>query len=486
MLLRLTSVLVFLAIASSAFARGDSAPQDSRVFPLGDSGVFEPTPLTETLREGVDSKGAIYRYEVPHNWNGDLVMYAHGFRGCFRSDGTLVPLTVENPPLRAYYLANGYAWAASSYSKNCYDVKDGVESTNRLVRIFSKEVGKPNRTLITGFSMGGHVTGAAIEMFPNVRCPDGRRGYICRRFAHILGKLSGGVAYDGAAPRCGVMGDVEQFNYLSDFALAAAALAAEVNPLVQQEFPPPPDYYINKLPLIIGTLFAGDGAGYPFVLTEQGEKLKGLTREITGGDRPLFNEAFPLFQELLYGFSGADPTLDGVLPGILYDNRNRVYQFDADPVLTPAEESLNESIIRVKGNPRVNRKRFLRLQRIPEIRGRIAIPVLSVHTLGDLFVPFASEQIYAREVQSHGRSELLVSRATRAIGHCEFSSEELIQTFDDLVNWVNNGVRPAGDDILDPEKVSDTFYGCQFTKGTLPGEFATPEALRSGICELAQ
>lgn len=483
MLLRAFLVVVLVAVASSAFARGNSAPQDTRVFPLGDSGLFVPTPLTETLREGVDSKGAIYRYEVPYNWNGDLVMYAHGYRGCFDSTGALVPLTVDNPPLREYYLARGYAWAASSYSKNCYDVKDGVESTNRLARIFAKEVDTPNRTLITGFSMGGHVTGAAIEMFPNVRCPDGRRGRICRRFVHILGKLSGGVAYDGAAPHCGVMGDVEQFNYLGDFGLVATALAAEINPAVQQEFPPPADYYVNKLPQIIGTLFSDFGAGYPFGLTAQGEKLKDVTRQITGGERPLFNEAYPFFQDLLFGFSGSDPTLDGVLPGVLYDNRRREYQFDSDPALTPEEQALNESIIRVKKERGVNRKRFLRLQRVPEISGRISIPVLSVHTLGDLFVPFSSEQFYARDVQRHGRSDLLVSRATRAIGHCEFSGEELVQTFDDLVLWVNDGVKPSGDDILDPEKVADPFYGCQFTQGSAPS--GTPDALRDGACSLA-
>ena len=206
-----------------------------------------------------------------------------------------------------------------------------------------------------------------------------------------------------------------------------------------------------------------------------------MTRQISGGDRPIFDQAYPFFQELLFGFAGADPTLDGVLPGVLYDNTHRVYQFDADPALTPEEKALNDAIVRVAKDRGVNRKRFLRLQRVPEITGRISIPVLSVHTLGDLFVPFSSEQIYAREVAAHGRSDLLVSRATRAVGHCEFSPEELIETFDDLVLWVNEGIKPAGDDILDPEKVANPFYGCQFTKGSVN----TPDALRGGFCALA-
>ena len=477
----LTAMLVITLPANAGHRQ--TVPQDDRVFPLGDSGPFGPTPLTAILQEGIDSKGAVYRYEVPFGWNGSLVMYAHGFRGCIADPvtGALVPLTVDNPPLREYYLVRGYAWAASSYSKNCYDVKDGVESTNRLVRIFSREVGKPEQTLITGFSMGGHITGAAIEMFPNVRCPEGRRGHLCRRFAEILGKLSGGVRYHGAAPHCGVMGDVSLFNYFGDYAYGAEALAAEVNPFVQSQFPPPVDYSTTTLPLVIGTLFSNNGADFPTGLTPQGEKLRELTRQISGGDRPLFDQAFPVWTAFLFGFAGADGTVDGVLSGNIYDNRKRVYQLDGDPALNVDEQVLNDTILRIRKDRGVNKRRFLRLQRIPEIKGRISVPVISVHTTGDLFVPFSMEQDYARDVARRHRSDLLVTRATRAIGHCDFSAEELIRTFDDLVLWVDEGVKPAGDDVLDPENVANPFFGCQFTEG-LAG---TPEILRSDVCNLA-
>ena len=57
-----------------------------------------------------------FRAEVPDNWNGDLVIWAHGFRG------TGLELTVDNHPLRQLLIALGYAWAASSYSRNDYDI----------------------------------------------------------------------------------------------------------------------------------------------------------------------------------------------------------------------------------------------------------------------------------------------------------------------------------------------------------------------------
>jgi len=460
---RVVSIFVLLVSSGSAWARHSEVevPQDSREFFVDEAKLpFEGIPGLPSTREwGVDN-GAGFRIEIPDNWNGDLVMYTHGFRG----DG--LELTVDSPPLRPHYLARGFAWAASSYSANFYDVRAGVESTNSLARYFKRNVARPDRIFITGFSMGGHVIGAAIEMFPNFKCPDGRRGRLCRRFARILGKFSGGIRYAGAAPACGVMGDTELFDYFGDFSYAAETLAG-----VESQFPAPDDYVSQILVPTLFGLFDNPleilGPN-PTLATPnaQGEKLRALTTIRSGGPRPLADFSFQFFQQLLFSFSGADGTLDGVVSGNIYDNIGRVLQLDTDPELTADEQALNEMILRIARDPGVNRSRFLKLERVPIIRGRLSIPVLSIHTLGDLFVPFSMEQIYAREAIDHGRSDFLVSRATRAVGHCEFSPEELIETFDDLVSWVDTGVRPDGDDILDADNVADPLFGCQFSRGT--------------------
>ena len=456
--------------------RSVTIPQDSRVFEMGESGPFEETPYTLTMKETIDSKGAIIRYEVPVNWNGDLVLYAHGFRG--RCVDDLPPLTVDNPPIREHLLEQGYAWAASSYSKNCYDVKDGVESTNRLARIFSEEVGEPKRRFIMGFSMGGHVTGAAIEMFPNVRCPSGEKGETCQRFVTALGELTGGVRYDAAAPMCGNMGDVELFDYFGDFHFAAEALASAVDPSIQSQYPAPSDYATTTLPAVTGALFAD----YPNTTSAQGDLLRELARHSSGGDRPIFDAAFPFYMDLLFSLAGSDGSIDGVVSGNLYDNRNRVIQLDADPAINADEQPLNDSILRVRRDRGVNIKRRTQLKRVPEITGRIDIPVITVHTLGDLFVPMSMQQSYARAVAEQGRSDLLVSRATRGVSHCDFSAEEIATAFDDLAQWVDDGVKPAGDDILNPAVVADPLFGCQFTEGL---SAVTPEFLRGDACAAA-
>ena len=94
------------------------------------------------------------------------------------------------------------------------------------------------------------------------------------------------------------------------------------------------------------------------------------------------------------------------------------------------------------------------------------MPVLSMHTLGDLFVPFSMEQIYARRAAANGDAGHLVTRAIRDINHCGFNTVEMEEGFAALANWVDNGVKPAGDDILTPATVANSNFGCAFTRGS--------------------
>lgn len=76
---------------------------------------FDPLPGAEAYWGLDENPGAAadgWRIEVPANWNGGLVLWAHGYRGVEPE------LTVDDPPLRAYFIAKGWAWAASSYRAN--------------------------------------------------------------------------------------------------------------------------------------------------------------------------------------------------------------------------------------------------------------------------------------------------------------------------------------------------------------------------------
>jgi pimeloyl-ACP methyl ester carboxylesterase len=83
-----------------------------------------------------------------------------------------------------------------------------------------------------------------------------------------------------------------------------------------------------------------------------------------------------------------------------------------------------------------------------ELTGRITVPVLAIHETGDARVPFSLQQAYRRRTLAAGTSNLLVQRAIRWGGHCAFDGEAREQAFDDLVAWIERGVKPDGDDVL--------------------------------------
>jgi pimeloyl-ACP methyl ester carboxylesterase len=405
---------------------------------------FDPLPGA-TAYWGVHT-GAGYRIEVPENWNGDLVIWAHGFRGA-----DSLELIVDNHPLRELLIPLGYAWAASSYRRNDYDVSSGVQDSHALSKRFNGIVGKPDRVYFSGASMGGHITAVAIEQYPN--------------------------SYDGALPVCGVLGDFELFDFFLDFNVAAQQIGTS-----SSTFPVDPlTYLFGTVPAIKANLEAAPG-GWPVFLNAHGVNLKNLTELRSGGDRPNFDEAwffwniFPDFQSGPGNFLFDLGTTDGTLvrsPGVAVDNQDVVYQFDTDPALTADEDTFNDSVFRQTADPQARNQNGL--AQVPVITGEISIPVLTLHNLGDLFVPVHNEIEYAHRVAAQGNSDLLVQRAIRGVNHCGFTGNELGAAFLDLVGWVESGVKPAGDNWLDPAAVADPEFGCTFTDPTPGGHIlATP------------
>jgi hypothetical protein len=379
--------------------------------------------------------GAGYRVEVPDNWNGDLAVWAHGFRG------TGLELTVEDHPLRALLISQGFAWAASSYARNDYDIWNGVHDTHALVKRFNGLVGVPNRVFIAGASMGGHIGAVSIEQHA--------------------------TTYDAALLVCGAIGDYELFDYFLDFNAAAQQIGTGAS-----EFPVDPVQYVGvTVPQIKANLESVPG-GWPVFLNADGQNLKSLTALRSGGVRPNFEEAFffwntfPEFAtgpgNFLFDLGIGDGTLPRT-PGVGVDNADVVYQFDSDPNLTPGEQALNDGIVRVAADPQGRHPNGL--SQVPVVSGDIQVPVLTLHNLGDLFVPVLNEVEYATRVEANGKGDLLVQRAIRGVLHCDFTAEEFGTAFLDLVSWVDSGVQPAGDDFLDPAAVADPQFGCNFTDG---------------------
>ncbi|TDD05119.1 hypothetical protein E1292_17850 [Nonomuraea deserti] len=409
-----------LLVSTGAAATAGDRPRGDRPLP---GYIIHNPPLEPAMVHGRPSRvlqgvqgHAAYDIEVPPRWNGGLLMWAHGFRGETRV------LTVDPPAygLRQRLLDQGYAWAASSYYANDYDVRAGVLSTRDLARHFQRVVGKPERVYLAGVSMGGHVAVRSIEQYPGV--------------------------YDAALPMCGVLGDHELFDFFLDFHLVAQDLADV------PAYPFPEDYAASAVPRIRDRL----GLAGQEPANELGEQLRAIVVNLTGGERPGARAAFAHWKDFLFGLAGPDG--GGTLarePGRVATNLGTRYR-PASPV------NVDASVQRVPPAAPVLRRTH-RLTAVPAVSGRIDVPVLSLHNLGDNFVPFSMEQHYRADVDRHGRGELLVQRAIRAAGHCEFSDAEVGAAWDDLVRWERGGPRPAGDDVSRPAVVADPGYGCRFS-----------------------
>ena len=374
-------------------------------------------------------QGAAYRIEVPLDWNGDVVFWEHGYRGT----GTTVYVSDPSYDLRRTYIENGYAWAASSYSANRYDIEAGVRSTEQLAKLFDRLVGKADQRYLQGVSMGGHVIGVLLER-------------------------NRGVEWAGAAPMCGVMGDRELYDFFLDYNLLAQALSGvDAYPL-----PPQEEYFSQVVPQIKAALGTPTEANPNHTgLTDEGEVFRDLITAISGGERPGDDEAFGYWEgrSFVYGVVTTEPAgLDGVAPGRVWTNADTDYPID----YTFEEGStLDERVERVA--PAHQARRSGPSAYVPDITGDFEVPVLSVHTLGDYYVPFSMQQYYAADAAAQGNEDLLVQRAIRAAGHCEFTPEEAADQFLDLVQWVEDGVKPEGASVLNPDVVADPDYGCEFT-----------------------
>lgn len=405
--------------------------------------------LNGTSRWSGVLNGAAYNVEVPAVWNGKLVMYAHGYVG------TGAGLVITNPSIRRYLVNNGYAWAASSYSKNYYDVRAGVEDTNALALEFtriatanSRPLLAPTKIFITGHSMGGHVTAAAIED---------------EAYATARNK----VRYNGAVPMCGVTGDSELFDYFGGYQLAAQTLAGVPRY--------PTANFADIATLVRTSLWAtfptvGAGGIVPGVTTAQGDKLREVVKNLTGGERPIFNVGFahPL-QGTVWTTFGGDGTASGIYNRAGIDTNRFVYQLDNDPALSVEETTFNATIPKMTAAADFNRLRTDGLRWVPKANGEFRIPVVAIHTLGDMYVPFKMTQIYRERVHAKGNDAWLVQRAIRAPSHCDFTVAEQVNAFADMVEWERTGVPPAGDDVLTPATVANANYGCAHTTTPVAG-----------------
>ena len=376
-----------------------SACSDSTSIPAPDAQTLfsDASARATQIVDGSTGPGSLYRIVVPDNWNGTLVLYAHGFV----TPDQPVALPAEADLFVQLFTPQGIAIAYSSFSENGWDVKDGAQRTHQLLALFNSKFSKPSRVYLGGASMGGLIAIKLVESHPG--------------------------AFDGALAACAMSGGTRQlFEYHSHVRALFDVLYPGVLPGNAASLPPGTD--INTqiiLPAIAAmtadptsalTLASIDQAPVPFASAS--ELVNSIVAALVGNASDL-----------------ADQVLTRGKP--FFDNQSTVY---SSSVLPPVVlQAINAGIGRFAASPSA----LAAFDHNYTPSGNLSIPMLMLSNMRDPVVPGFNQASYLAAVTAQGADDLLVQRQVPTYGHCVFTPTEIATAFSDLVLWVQAGIKPA-------------------------------------------
>jgi pimeloyl-ACP methyl ester carboxylesterase len=341
-------------------------------------------PAAATRIEFGTQAGASWRIDVPKNWNHELVVYYHGY------STTPVTFAASEPlsPMFDPFLARGYALIQSGYSATGWAVEQAQADTETLRRKFVAEHGAPRRTYVAGISMGGTLTVYTIETHPEI--------------------------YSGALSLCGAIEPTIRFMQ-HDFALRAAFdfyFAELLGPLV----PMPADYVgDDRVEAKVAAAFARNPKAMQALLG-------------------LYPAATPRNLAAIIAAVGDDiKEMQQRTHGNPYGNADYIYVGSGD------DAALNDGVKRY----RAETKAAAYMARWYTPTGRLLRPLLALHDTGDPLVPASSAFEYALIALRAGHADNFVQQYVNHEGHCVFTPDQIGRSFDELVDWVSAGKRPA-------------------------------------------
>lgn len=363
-------------------------------------GLTVAPTLAETVVSGRNGGGAYYRIVMPDVWNGDLVIWNHGY--------SLEPIAPDPDlgPLVDLQIAEGYAVAATSYRQIGWSVFKAKNDLQILYAKFVSRFGHPSRVLVYGASLGGIVTAQAIEE------------------ASI-----GNVV--GAFPFCGAMAGSRNWDAVLDFRLLYDAVCADV-----------PGAYIpggaEGLPedtdlTLLDTYTAVDACfGLFFPPGRTPDQQARLDQFLAIGQVP---ESFILVDVGFFATFGWSDTVHSQtkLNGKLGTGNSGVDY--GDPLI-------NATIERVDPNPGAAN----RFERHYTPTGLVDdVKIVSMHTSGDGLVLVENQHEYAEVVPPSNLTTAIVAEAEPS--HCGFSGAELVAGWEALRGWVEGAPQPSADAI---------------------------------------
>jgi hypothetical protein len=344
----------------------------------------EGEPPVAGCTEGTTNSGALTRVCFPAEWNGDLILYAHGY---VQPDEPLaIPDDlIGGTPVEDLINSAGYAYATTSYRANGLVADLAVDDLVQLKELVRRTVRPdPVQIYIVGVSEGGLVAALAVE-----------------------GPLD---PYTGALAACGPIGDfARQLDYFNDVRVVFDFFFPGVIP--GSPIDPPDEVragWNDTYAPAVAAAVTNDPAAALDLAAVTGIPSDGLDPASLGQ-----TVAGILWYNVL-GTADAQERLGGQP----YDNADRVYQGSSD------DAALNAGVARFAADAEA-RAALVRF----ETSGNPSAPISIIHTTGDPIVPFFHQPLYADKVAAAGRSEDLERRDVERFGHCAFTSSEILAAF---------------------------------------------------------
>ena len=349
---------------------------------------------------GTYSNGALYCITEAPFWNGDLVIFAHGYVSVNEpvdipwsqmtfSDGNGGVITLP-------FLVNsmGYAFATTSYSVNGLAVQEGIADVLDLIDVFETLVGTPTHIYLVGASEGGLVTTLAIERHPE--------------------------AFTGGLATCGPIGNFRgQVDYWGDFRVVFDYFMDRpgLNVLPGNAMSIPASV-MNKWDSVyiprIGDILAVDPSNTQQLLSVTQAPFDPLNPN-TIGETTL--------GILWYNVFATDDAIKK-LGGKPYDNRDREYTGSLN------DELLNKGVKRYKAQ----QSALDEIANNYETSGVLTRPLVTMHTTGDPIVPYWHQTQYTEKVFTNTPyPPPYLPIEVDAYGHCNFSLQNILDGFGSLV-----------------------------------------------------
>ncbi len=375
-----------------------------------------PLPCTPGTLPGGDPLNPLDDQQIlvciPPAWNGQLVVYAHGYVPpqaplALPLNELTLPTPITLPDGRTVQtvpevlMALGFAFVTSSYSKNGYAIEQAGNDLNALVDYFNHVAPHPaDKVLMSGASEGGIITTMLVERHPD--------------------------RYHGGLALCGPVGGMPyQIKYLGDFAVVFDYFFPDVFPFGLADPPVPPISLAEWEGLYVPAIGAAVASN-----PAAAQQLFKVTRAALDPNDPA--SAVGVSVGLLFYKALGTPDLLSTASGMPYGNRFTWYHGSTN------DAALNRGVERVTASWLARRYTGLFYQ----TTGRLQRPLVALHNTHDPADPFQHELIYLGLVTARGYLRNLTILPVPRFGHCNFTTDELLGAFALLVQRVGGQLPP--------------------------------------------